>query len=51
MLKQIAQAIPEMYIKYFRNKHTHVLDEDIHKILSYLIKNYGKITNEEVREK
>ena len=49
MLKQIAQAIPEMYIKCFRN-HTHALDEDIYAILSYLIKTCGKVTNEEIQE-
>ena len=50
MLKQIAQAILEIYIKRFRNKHTHALDEDIYVILSYLIKTYGKVTNEELQE-
>ena len=50
MLKQIAQAVPEMYINYFRNKHTHALDGDIHKILNYLIKTYGKVNNKQVQE-
>ena len=50
MLKQLAVAIPEMYIKRFRNKYTHALDGDIYAILNYLLKTYGKVTSEQVQE-
>ena len=48
LIKQLGHALPELYLKRFRNRHTNSITETIPNILTHLFTTYGKITPEEL---
>ena len=47
--KQLADALPELYLKRFRNRHTNTLTNTLPVVLDYLFQTYGEITDEELK--
>ena len=45
---QLSEALPEIYIKRFRDRHTNTLNDSSHNILKYLFDTYGDLTPEEL---
>ena len=50
LLQQLSKAIPEMYLKRFRNKDSNAINKPISFILSHLFLNYGRVPEEHLRE-
>ena len=50
LLKQLGKALPELYLKSFRNEYSNTFHTDIQTILLYLFTTYGYITPEESKE-
>ena len=48
LLKMLSQAVPSMYLKKFRNKHSNALEKTIPEILDFLFTTYGKISEEKL---
>ena len=48
--KQLAEAMPELYLKRFRNRQTNTLTASIPDILEYLFQNYGDISDTDLSE-
>ena len=48
--KQFAEAMPELYLKRFRNRLTNTLTDSIPDILNYLVQTYGDISDTELSE-
>lgn len=48
LLKQLSEAIPELYLKRFRSRHTNTLTASLPVILAYLFQTYGDISEEEL---
>ena len=46
--KQLSEAIPELYLKRFRDRNTNTLIDTLQVILQYLFSTYGEITAEEL---
>ena len=46
---QLAEALPELYLKRFRNPHMNTLTDALLVILAYLFQTYGDITDEELK--
>ena len=44
LLKQLGHALPDLYLKYFRNQFSNTFTSDIPTILHYLFSTYGYIT-------
>ena len=44
----LSWAVPSMYLKKFRNKHSNALDKTIPEILEFLFSTYGKISEEKL---
>ena len=51
LLRQISKALPDLYIKSFRNEYSNTFNTDLKTILQYLFTTYGYITPEELTEK
>ena len=50
LLKQFSQALPDLYLKSFRNQFSNTFTVDVPTILHYLFTTYGYITPEELKE-
>ena len=50
LLKQLSKALPELYLKSFRNEYSNTFTVDLQTILHYLFTTYGYITPEELQE-
>ena len=50
LLKKISAAVPAMYLKQFRNKHSNALDKPIPEIMEHLFSVYGRVPQEELDE-
>ena len=50
LIQQLSKAIPDMYLKRFRNKDSNAIDKPISFILSHLFLNYGQVPEEHLRE-
>ena len=46
--KQLVDAMPELYLKRFRNRNTNTLTDSLPVILAYLFQTYGDISDEEL---
>ena len=51
LVKQLGQALPELYLRSFRNIHTNTITTDIPTLLTHLFTTYGAIESEELQEK
>ena len=51
LLKQLSHAVPEIYLKCFKDPNSNAFNATIQTILEYLFTTYGKITDDELREK
>ena len=51
LIKQLGQALPELYLKRFRNRHTNSITTPIPDILTHLFEAYGNILPEELAER
>jgi len=49
LLKQLGHALPDLYLKSFRNQFSNTFTSDIPTILHYLFTTYGYITPEELK--
>ena len=50
LLKQLSQALPDLYLKSFQNQFSNTFTADVPTILHYLFTAYGYITPEELKE-
>ena len=50
LLKQLGKALPELYLKSFRNEYSNTFTTGLQTILQYLFTTYGFITPEELKE-
>ena len=51
LIKQLGCALPQLYLRGFRNEYTNTITRDIPIILEHLFTSYGDIEPEELKEK
>ena len=50
LLKQMSRALPVIYLKTFRNKHSNAIDKPVSEILAYLFTTYGRVSQQTLSE-
>lgn len=50
LIKQLGTALPQMYLRGFRNAHTNTITTDIPTLLEHLFTTYGAVEPEELKE-
>ena len=51
LIKQLGTALPQIYLRGFRNTHTNTITTDITTLLEHLFTTYGSVESEELKEK
>ena len=51
LIKQLGQALPDLYMRSYRNEHTNTITTNIPTLLEHLFTTYGSIELEELQEK
>ena len=51
LLNQLAEVLPAIYMKSYRNQYSHRIDKPIRELLGLLLKTYGSIGDEELDNK